>query len=294
MSKSIFVKTNAKLNLFLKINKKLESGYHSMDMINQSISIYDEIRITKNKAKGINILDKSTSINPKDNLIYKAVKLIENDYDKIDVDIEIIKNIPMQAGLGGGSSNSAGVINAIDKLYNLNLSFEQKINYALNLGADVPFCLYGGSKYVYGIGEKLTDISSDNFLFLVVKPDEDMPTNEAFRLFDKSYKKKRDLDFIKEITEKSKKLDLDFIKNNFYNDFEDVICEKFPIINDIKLDFYRNDADFAMMSGSGTTVFSIFKDDTKRQKAYENMKLKYENIFLANTTEKSTEIIEFI
>lgn len=292
MSNSVFLKANAKLNLFLNIKGKLESNYHDMIMINQSIDIYDEIKVSKNFGNGINIIDDKSGIEKKDNIMYKAAKLIDETKQKINIDIEISKNIPMQAGLGGGSSDCAGIINAIDTLYNLNLSYKEKIEYAVKLGADVPFCMFGGSKYVGGIGEKLSDISSDEFLFLVVKPDENMPTNRAFKLFDESKKEYRDTKFLEKIKNNFKKLDLDFVKKYFYNDFEMVISKEFPIINQIKSDFYENKADFAMMSGSGTTVYCIFENEDIRKKAYDNLKKKYKNIFLAKTVNKSIEILD--
>lgn len=285
----ISLKTSAKLNLFLKINGINQNKYHDMTMINQSVDIYDFITVAKAE-NGIRIKD-NTTINQESNIVYKTAKLINDEIRKIDVDIELSKNIPMQAGLGGGSGDAAGIITALDILYDLKLSDDKKIDLAKRVGADVPFCLFGGSKCVRGIGELIDDVICDDFSYIIIKPDENMPTKEAFALFDKSEKKDVKADFIDEILLKKKKIDIDFVQKYFYNDFERVMEQKFDIISQIKNDFYKNDAVFSMMSGSGTTVYAIYTDDDLRKRAFENLKSKYKNIFLSNTTKQGVEIL---
>lgn len=287
---NIKLRANAKLNLFLKINKVIENKYHDMTMINQSVSLYDEIVISKNNG-GIKIIDNTTKIQDTDNIMYKMASKINKEIANINVDIAIKKNIPMQAGLGGGSSDAAAVLIGLDKLYNLNLSYDDKINISKSIGADVPYCTFGGDKYVTGIGEKLQDIKSEKFYFIIIKPQENMPTNLAFELFDNSQKTNRDVDFMDELLLKNKKLDISIIKKYFYNDFESVISEKFKVINEIKQDFYENGADFSMMSGSGTTVYAIYKDEIKRQNGYKRLKERYKNIYLAKSVDKGVEIL---
>ena len=287
---NIKLRANAKLNLFLKINKVIENKYHDMTMINQSVNLYDEIVISKNRG-GINIIDSTTTIKNTDNIMYKMARKISKEIISINVDIAIKKNIPMQAGLGGGSSDAAAVLIGLDKLYNLNLSYDDKINISKSIGADVPYCTFGGDKYVTGIGEKLQDIKSEKFYFIIIKPQENMPTNLAFELFDNSQKTNRDVDFMDELLLKNKELDISIIKKYFYNDFESVISEKFKVINKIKQDFYENGADFSMMSGGGTTVYAIYEDEIKRQNAYEKLKERYNNIYLAKSVDKGVEIL---
>lgn len=285
----ISLKTSAKLNLFLKINGLTSNNYHDMTMINQSVDLYDFITVTKGK-NGIKIQD-NTFINQDSNLVYKAAKLINDEITKIDVDIKLDKNIPMQAGLGGGSGDAAGIIAALDILFDLKIDEANKIELAKKIGADVPFCLFGGSKCVRGIGEVIDDVLCDNFSYIIIKPSENMSTKEAFTLFDKHGKTKDKLDFIDDILTKKEKIDIDFVKNHFYNDFEQIIEQKFDIINQIKKDFYKNGADFSMMSGSGTTVYAIYTDDDLRKKAYNNLKKNYDNIFLSSTTKQGVEIL---
>ena len=285
----ISLKTSAKLNLFLKINGITQNNYHDMTMINQSVDLYDFITVTKGKI-GINILD-NTSIEQETNIIYKTAKFINDEIRKIDVDIKLSKNIPMQAGLGGGSGDAAGIITALDILYDLKLSDDKKIDIAKRVGADVPFCLFGGSKCVRGIGEIIDDVICDDFSYIIIKPSENMPTKDAFALFDKLEKNKVKADFIDEILSKKKKIDIDFVQKYFYNDFEKIIEQKFDIISQIKKDFYANDAAFTMMSGSGTTVYAIYTDDDLRKRAYEKLKNKYDNIFLSRTTKQGVEIL---
>ena len=285
----ISLKTSAKLNLFLKINGLNQDKYHDMTMINQSVDIYDFITVTKGR-NGIRIQD-NTAIKQEHNIVFKTAKLINDEIRKIDVDIELSKNIPMQAGLGGGSGDAAGIITALDILYDLKLSDDKKIDLAKRVGADVPFCLFGGSKCVRGIGEIIDDVRCDDLLYIIIKPNENMSTKEAFALFDKLEKKNVDADFIEEILLKKKKIDIDFVQKYFYNDFERVMEQKFDIITQIKKDFYSNDAAFSMMSGSGTTVFAIYTDDDLRKKAYEKLKNKYKSIFLSSTSKQGVEIL---
>lgn len=285
----ISLKTSAKLNLFLKINGLNQDKYHDMTMINQSVDIYDFITVTKGK-NGIRIQD-NTAIKQEHNIVFKTAKLINDEIRKIDVDIKLSKNIPMQAGLGGGSGDAAGIITALDILYALKLSDDKKIDIAKRVGADVPFCLFGGSKCVRGIGEIIDGVICDDFSYIIVKPNENMSTKEAFALFDKLEKKNADADFIEEILLKKKKIDIDFVQKYFYNDFEKVMEQKFDIITQIKKDFYSNDAAFSMMSGSGTTVFAIYTDDDLRKKAYEKLKNKYKSIFLSSTSKQGVEIL---
>lgn len=285
----ISLKTSAKLNLYLKINGLNQDKYHDMTMINQSVDIYDFITVTKGK-NGIRIQD-NTAIKQEYNIVFKTAKLINDEIRKIDVDIKLSKNIPMQAGLGGGSGDAAGIITALDILYALKLSDDKKIDIAKRVGADVPFCLFGGSKCVRGIGEIIDGVICDDFSYIIVKPNENMSTKEAFALFDKLEKKNADADFIEEILLKKKKIDIDFVQKYFYNDFEKVMEQKFDIITQIKKDFYSNDAAFSMMSGSGTTVFAIYTDDDLRKKAYEKLKNKYKSIFLSSTSKQGVEIL---
>ncbi len=285
----ISLKTSAKLNLYLKINGLNQDKYHDMTMINQSVDIYDFITVTKGK-NGIRIQD-NIAIKQEHNIVFKTAKLINDEIRKIDVDIKLSKNIPMQAGLGGGSGDAAGIITALDILYALKLSDDKKIDIAKRVGADVPFCLFGGSKCVRGIGEIIDDVICDDFSYIIVKPNENMSTKEAFALFDKLEKKNADADFIEEILLKKKKIDIDFVQKYFYNDFERVMEQKFEIISQIKKDFYSNDAAFSMMSGSGTTVFAIYTDDDLRKKAYEKLKNKYKSIFLSSTSKQGVEIL---
>lgn len=285
----ISLKTSAKLNLYLKINGLNQNKYHDMTMINQSVDIYDFITVTKGK-NGIRIQD-NTAIKQEHNIVYKTAKLINDEIRKIDVDIKLSKNIPMQAGLGGGSGDAAGIITALDILYALKLSDDKKIDIAKRVGADVPFCLFGGSKCVRGIGEIIDDVRCDDLSYIIIKPNENMSTKEAFALFDKLEKKNADADFIEEILLKKKKIDIDFVQKYFYNDFERVMEQKFEIISQIKKDFYSNDAAFSMMSGSGTTVFAIYTDDDLRKKAYEKLKNKYKSIFLSSTSKQGVEIL---
>ena len=158
--KSIELKSRAKINLSIDVLGKREDGYHLVEMIMQTIDLYDIIKITENKINEININSNSLDIPlNKNNIVYKAAKVLKDKFNiKNGLDIFIEKNIPVAAGMAGGSCNAAAVLVGLNKLWNLNLSEKELQEIGLTLGADVPFCISGNAALAQGIGEELTYI----------------------------------------------------------------------------------------------------------------------------------------
>ena len=176
-------KSFAKINLFLHILNKRDDGYHNLQTWFTFVDLKDDLKFNFNNSSQINILSNVNISSKADNLIYKAIKEFQKTFDICDigVDIELIKNIPMGAGLGGGSSNAATTLMAMRDFYMPSLSNQEMIPLATKLGADVPIFLYGRSAWAEGIGEVLYHKNFEEQNALLVKPDIHISTKEFFQ-----------------------------------------------------------------------------------------------------------------
>ena len=279
------IKTFAKINLSLYVVGKTDNGYHKLDMIMQTISLYDTIYVSK-REKGIKISANNPEIplGP-DNIAYKAADLMLRSFNlSSGVNIHIEKNIPIGAGLAGGSTNAAGVIKLINEIYNLKLKEKDLDKLALKLGADVPFCLRQGTYEAKGIGEILTPIEAGfkNQLILLVKPEFSISTKETFSKVQGRFSKDLKTDkLIKAIKNK----DIESMNKNMENDLEKIIVEDFGFkeIKEIKERLYSLGAKAALMSGSGPTVYGIFDEKKLALMAENEFRKKYKETFLVYT-----------
>ena len=277
-------KSYAKINLLLDILRKLPNGYHEVEMIMHRIDLYDNITIKKIDENKI-ILANSVEYLPTDekNIAYKAALLMKKRY-KIDTGYEIYieKNIPVAAGLAGGSSNAATVMMAIKDLENLDIDIEELMEISLQLGADVPFCILGGCALAKGIGEKLTSLNIIENMYLVLcKPNISISTKKVYELYD-SYIVDEHPDMEKMLLSiKSKNIYK--ISENLGNVLENVTIDIYPEISKIKSKMLEYGAINSMMSGSGPTVFGIFKSRNKAEKAFKNLKIRYKQTYISRT-----------
>ena len=181
----LIIQSPAKLNLYLKVTKKLSNGYHELDTSFQLIDIFDTLEFVNSDSTNINVSCSERNINQEDNIVFKAAnKLKEITSKKVGINISLKKNIPIGGGLGGGSSNAATTICVLNKLWKLNLSSNELIKIGVKLGADVPLFIKGESSYAKGIGEKLTPKKSISGKFVVISPDIHSSTKEMFNLYD--------------------------------------------------------------------------------------------------------------
>ncbi|MEN2258707.1 4-(cytidine 5'-diphospho)-2-C-methyl-D-erythritol kinase [Paraclostridium benzoelyticum] len=192
---SIDLKSRAKVNLSIDVLGKREDGYHLVEMIMQTIDLYDKLKITEIEENSILIKSNSLDIPlNEDNIMYKAVNLLKNQFNiEKGIEISIEKNIPVAAGMAGGSSNAAAVLVGLNKLWNLGLSENELKDIGLKLGADVPFCITGGSALAEGIGEELTNIKGlpENLNILVCKPNIFVSTKEVYQSLNMDKVKRR-------------------------------------------------------------------------------------------------------
>ena len=278
------IKAYAKINISLDIVEKRESdGYHLLKMIMQNIDLYDEISIEKQK-KDITIsCNKSYVPTDSRNLAYKAASLFKETYNIEDgVHIDIVKNIPVSAGLAGGSTDAAAVLKLMNKIFKVNASNEELMELGLKLGADIPYCINGGTALCEGIGEKITALQpfKDKILVLV-KPGFGVSTKEVYKAF--NLDRVRVHPKTEHLIKAMEQDDLYYVANNMKNLLENVTLRKHNILIKIKEDMNRYGAVGSMMSGSGPSVFAFFDDMLKAQRCYEKMKENHREVFLTRT-----------
>lgn len=269
---SICIKARAKINLSLDVLRKREDGYHDVKMIMQSISLHDKVFLGQIEKKSIKIsCDKKWVPSNSDNIAYKAAKLLMDKFDlQKGIDIKIIKNIPVAAGLAGGSADAAAVLKGMNELFSLNLEQEELMQLGKTIGADIPFCIKGGTMLAEGIGEVLTDIKPlNNVDIVLVKPKISVSTAWVYKNLNiDKITSRPDTDYLIRMIEKR---DLQNLGNKMVNVLEAVTIKKHEIICEIKEKLVKLGALGSMMSGSGPTVFGIFENRLTAQKAYENI-----------------------
>ena len=271
MSKnSNLIKSYAKVNLGLKILDLLPDNYHSIFTIMQEINLYDTIQIYKNNTSKLRI-DCQGSIpvpNNDDNLCIKAAKLIFNNYNiNHGLDISLIKNIPTSAGLGGGSSNAAAILCALNDIFELNIHNNGLHELAFELGCDIPFFINGGIQISEGKGEKLTKLNLDltNYIILLVCPNFNVSTKWAYSFFKNNLSKTFDCDKFRSFQDG---IDWEL----FENDFENIIKLTYPEVVEIRKILKTQSSLFISLSGSGSTMFGVFEDFLKADIAYHQLK----------------------
>lgn len=289
------VKAYAKVNLSLDIVGRREDGYHLVRMVMQSLDIADILTFEKlDKPEIIVLLDNpsvgSDGDSPlgkvpldENNLIYKAARLLFDRYiwkrnEKAGVQITLTKNIPIAAGMAGGSSDAAATFRGINELFELGLMDKELMEMGVTLGADIPYCIMGGTALSEGIGEELTRLPDiPECVFLVVKPRISVSTAEAYGGYDSLVESKTGQKVRIIHPDVDGQVDalyagnLKGVTDKFLNVLEYVTAEKHPIIGDIEKIMLDFGALNAMMSGSGPTVFGVFEDVEKAEAAKKEL-----------------------
>ena len=260
----------AKINLGLDILGKREDGYHEVRMIMQTIQMYDVLEMKKKKEPGISLSVNYPFIpNDERNLVYKAAKLLMDEFQiEQGVSIRLDKFIPVAAGMAGGSSDAAAALVGMNRLFKLGLSEQDLMDRAVNIGADVPYCVMRGTALAEGIGEKLTRIRQVPECYVLVgKPAINVSTKVAYESLKlDEIQVHPDIDGMIRDIENG---DLYSMTSKMGNVCEPGIIGKYPVIQEIKDLMEENGALKAIMSGSGPTVFGIFDDKKKMEKAAE-------------------------
>lgn len=245
---------NAKINLGLLVTEKRGDGYHNIETVFYPVKLYDVVEITESdtfsfRSDGLSIPEEGS------NLCEKAYQLLNADFDLKPVSIHLLKNIPIGAGLGGGSSDAAHVLILLNQLNGLNLTTAQLEDYAAKLGADCPFFIENTPVFASGTGTIFAPIALDlsKYQIIIIKPDIHISTAEAYQ----------------HITPQTPTIDIQRVirlpiqewKYHLTNDFELGLFRQYPLIEKIKHKLYEKGALYASMSGSGSAVFGIFEHE---------------------------------
>ena len=274
------IKANAKINFSLSVCGKRADGYHLIDTVMHSIGLYDTVFIEK--ADTISVI--CGDMPQEDNIAFKAAKLF---FQKTGVsggcDIKIVKNIPLSAGLGGGSADAAAVLVALNKIYNAGLSYEDLCDLAVKLGADVPFFIKGGCMRSEGIGEILTPKKPlERGYILLAKAETKPSTAEMYKQIDS---KETVLANTNAVLSAISENDLENLSKNLYNAFEAVWQDSV-----VKRELLKTDAKAVALTGSGPTWFAIFETFEEIKSAERVLKEKNIPVWVCVPKQSSVEL----
>ena len=260
----------AKINIGLDVLRRRADGYHEVKMIMQTVDIYDELVLERRKQPGIELrMDNSELPSGGDNLICRAADLLFREKEITGgVNISLTKRIPIAAGMAGGSADAAAALRGVNELFDLGYSLKELQALGVGLGADIPYCLAGGTMLSEGIGEILTPLPAPPAAHLVIaKPDINVSTAFVYgNLHADSLAWHPDIDGMIAALQKG---DLDGITGRLGNVLETVTVKAHPVIEQIKELLRKQGAENALMSGSGPTVFGIFKEKETAARAAE-------------------------
>lgn len=258
---------NAKINLGLNIVSKRPDGYHNLETVFYPLMIKDALEIIENKNSDKDVLIQSgikVDGSDEDNLVMKALRLMRTKYDFPFVDVHLLKNIPFGAGLGGGSADASFMLKLLNTTFDLRASDQELASLAVQLGADCPFFIYNRPMFASGIGEVFEniDLSLAGYHWVLVKPDIHVSTKDTFSLV----KPVQPALSLKEVIKRP----IQDWKDLVVNDFEASVFAKFSEIGAIKDQLYELGALYASMSGSGSSVFGIFKEECLNLQVFDD------------------------
>jgi len=251
--KKMVAETHFKINLGLHVTKKLPTGYHAIETIFYPVyNQRDIIEITASEKFKFSMENSDFEVEMEKNLCVKAYRLLEKAFHLAPISIKLVKRIPSGAGIGGGSGDAATILLMLNELFQLKLSVSQLMHYGAQLGSDVPFFIYNQPCLATGVGEKLSPITLDLSAYNIelVFSDVHVSTADAYSWITPKTPKHILTEVIQQPMESWKEL--------LVNDFETVVFERFPVLEQTKMDLYKKGAIYAAMSGSGSSIFGIF------------------------------------
>ncbi len=273
------VSVPAKINISINVKSKLASGYHTVEMIMQTIDLFDVITVVKTPGE-LSIQCDSLNL-PKDqgNIAWKAAEMFFTKCPcKGGAKITLKKNIPIAAGLGGGSSDAAGVLKALNKLYDNCLTDVQLVQLSRQLGSDVTFFLSGGTQFAKGKGDELTKLPDlEGVHVLLVNPGFPVSTQWVYNNLDLNNLGERPN--ISNLINAIEAMDINHIAMNMRNVLESVTLKEHPELKAIKDQLNELGALGSLMSGSGPTVFGIFSDSASAEAAKKELLKQYKNVY---------------
>jgi len=286
----IRLKAYAKINFCLDIIGTRDDGYHLIESVMQSIDLHDIVTVKRRKDGDIRVVCRNMDLPEKSNTAYKAAEVFfkkANLKCSAGATIEIKKQIPSQAGLGGGSADAAAVLVALNRLYKTNFSEEELCNLGAKVGADVPFCVCGGTRLARGIGEILTRLADCHDCYIVVVKGKDgVSTKQAYEDYDSA------TDLVKlrldKVIEALSRGDFEALKGKLINVFQQTTRVK--EISEIVEKLKKMGAVEAAMTGSGSAVFGIFTECENTEKCAQQMKKNYPFACVSRPTARGVSV----
>jgi len=247
----------AKINLGLHVVEKRVDGFHAIETLFYPVALHDVLEVLPSDIFSIRLYGLHVEGNAEENLCVKAYRLLQEKFKIPPVSIHLYKNIPTGAGLGGGSSDGAAMLKILNDLFSLQLSVEQLEFYAAQLGSDCPFFIHQKPMFATGRGEVLSvsEINLQSYFIVLAKPSLFVSTADAYSGVTPKQPKQPLLQKLS--------VPIDQWKNELVNDFEISVFEKFPLLAQLKQQFYNAEATYAAMSGSGATIFGLFDNEEK-------------------------------
>ncbi|MBO5564148.1 MAG: 4-(cytidine 5'-diphospho)-2-C-methyl-D-erythritol kinase [Lachnospiraceae bacterium] len=283
-------KAYAKLNLVLDVTGKRADGYHLIRTVMHTIDLADDLTFSKNDGeRNLLFLEKDSIVSEdalslkKDNLILRAANLMQERFALPQkADIRLRKKIPLAAGMAGGSADAAATLLGLNELFCCNATQEELQEMALQLGADVPYCLRGGCALAEGIGEELTMLPSlEGVPVVIAKPEGGISTADIYRRLDAV--KDPEHPPVDAAVEAIRKKDIPSLALAAGNILEAVCRQSVPVIGEIEKSLIEEGAQISRMTGSGPTVFGIFADTEQAEKAAKALKASFPDLFVAAT-----------
>ncbi|MCM3603652.1 4-(cytidine 5'-diphospho)-2-C-methyl-D-erythritol kinase [Robertmurraya korlensis] len=275
----LLIKAPAKINLSLDVLHKRSDGFHEVEMIMTTIDLADRVELTFLEEDTIRINSQNRFV-PDDqrNLAFQAAKLLKERFQvKAGVHISIEKNIPVAAGLAGGSSDAAATLRGLNKLWKLNLTLDELAELGSEIGSDVSFCVYGGTALAKGRGEKITQLPPPPTCWVVLaKPFIGVSTADVYRRLELSGISHPNLPAM---VEAIKKGSFEGVCDNVGNVLEEVTLKLYPEVAQIKDQMQRFGADAVLMSGSGPTVFALVHHDSRMHRLYNGLRGFCDQVF---------------
>ena len=262
----LICKSFAKLNLCLHILDRRKDGYHNLESIFCIIDFYDRLSFQKNNSTKINFKTNSNEIDSTYNLVTKAYDLISSLYDIEGIDIFLDKKIPIGSGLGGGSSNAAVTLLALNEIFKLNMSKDNLLKISKEIGSDVPFFINGGAAYISGKGEIINSISIDKKYFVLILPNLNISTKDIYESLSSK-------DFMTQYS-------LDELMASNINSFEEIVMSKYPSLKETK--YWLSAFGSVRMSGTGSTLYIEYDNYEGAFEANKEIGLKYKSLIVSS------------
>ncbi|MCO7025863.1 4-(cytidine 5'-diphospho)-2-C-methyl-D-erythritol kinase [Tetragenococcus halophilus] len=279
----IIEKAPAQINLGLDVLYKREDNYHELEMVMSSVDLADHLSFEPLREDQI-VIESNKAFLPSDqrNNVYQAAAIIKKRYGIVEgIKITIKKNIPVAAGLGGGSTDCAATLRGLNRLWKLELSMEEMIDIGMHVGTDVPYCLYGTTSFIAGKGEIVNVLKPMSPCWVIlVKPQLSVSTRKIFQQVDMTQITHPNM---KELASAILRQDYSDMLYYMGNSLEDVTIPKHPIIQQIKSRMMKFGADIALMSGSGPTVFALCQKQSRAKRIVNGVKGFCDEVYMVRT-----------